>query len=188
MNQLYSAVGRVWWLILLRGIVAVLLGLISLFSPNSTLVAFVIIFGIYAVIDGVAAIYMAITSRKEQKLWSWLLIEGVLSILAGIIALVWPGVTLLVIGFIIGFWAVFLGITQISQAMSLKREGSSVWGWLLAAGIVVLLWGVFVFIFAPGVGLLTVLWVFGIFALVFGIWMIAVSLQVRKGAKAVSAS
>lgn len=185
MNQTYSATSRVWWLLLIRGIFAVILGLLCLFSPNSTLIAFVLIFGFYAIVDGVSAIYMAISSRKEQKLWSWVLLEGIISLVAGLVALAWPGVTLLAIGFIIGFWAVFLGATQISTSISLRRQGSSVWGWLLATGIVSVLWGAFVFI-APSVGLLSVLWIFGIFALIFGIWIIGMSLQVRKGLKEVN--
>lgn len=179
MKNIYAASGRIWWMVLIRGIFAVLLGIMCFFSPNSTLIAFVILFGIYAVIDGISALFMGISSRKDNTLWSWIVIEGVISILAGIVTLAWPGLTALAIGFIIAFWAVFIGATQVAQSMTLKKSGSSVWGWVLASGVLGILWGLFVF-FAPGIGLLTVLWVIGIFALLYGLWTIALSLQLRK--------
>ncbi|WP_394939575.1 HdeD family acid-resistance protein [Psychromicrobium sp. YIM B11713] len=184
MEQLYSASRKLWWLVLIRGIFAVLLGAIALFSPQTTLVAFVLVFGAYAIVDGISAVVMAIGSRKEQRLWGWLVVEGIISVLAGLLAIAWPGLTALAVGFIIGFWAVLLGVIQIVQAFALKRELSGVWGWLLASGIISLLWGVFV-LAVPGIGILTVLWVFGIFALLFGIWTIVMSLRIRSAVRQV---
>lgn len=184
MEQLYSGSQKLWWVVLIRGIFAVLLGLIALFFPQSTLVAFVLVFGIYAIIDGVSAVVMAIGSRKEQRLWGWLVVEGIISIVAGIFAVAWPGITALAVGFIIGFWAVLLGIAQLVQAFALKRELSGVWGWVLASGIISIIWGGFV-LAVPGIGLLTVLWVFGIFALLFGIWTIVMSLRIRSAVRQV---
>lgn len=187
MEQLYSASRKLWWVILIRGIFAVALGLIALFSPQSTLAAFVLIFGIYAIIDGVTAVVMAIGSRKEQQLWGWLVVEGVISVLAGLFAVAWPTAAALAVGFLIGFWAILLGAAQLVQAFALKRELSGVWGWVLASGIIGILWGGFV-LATPAIGLLTVLWIFGIFALVFGLWTIVMSLRIRSAVRQVLSS
>ncbi|NYE95303.1 uncharacterized membrane protein HdeD (DUF308 family) [Psychromicrobium silvestre] len=182
MEQLYSASRKLWWLVLLRGVVAVLLGLFALFSPSTTLAIFVTFFGIYAIIDGLSAVGMAIASRKEQSLWGWLIVEGVVSVLAGLFAVSWPGKTALIVGFLIGFWAVLLGAAQLVQAFALRRELSGVWGWVLASGIIGVLWGIFV-LAVPSIGILTVLWVFGIFALAFGIWTVGLSWRIRSAAR-----
>ncbi|WP_285725793.1 HdeD family acid-resistance protein [Psychromicrobium xiongbiense] len=191
MNELYSASRRLWWLVLVRGIVAVLLGLFALFSPSTTVLVLVTVFGVYALVDGVSAIGMALGSRRELSRWGWVLFEGVVSVLAGLVAILWPvfsaAVTAVVIGFIIGFWAALLGVLQISQSITLRRQPSPVWGWVLASGILTLLWGIFV-LAVPGIGLLTVLWIFSLFALVFGAWTIALSLRIRSGVNAAADS
>ncbi|MCB8813885.1 DUF308 domain-containing protein, partial [Escherichia coli] len=91
------------------------------------------------------------------------IVEGIVSVLAGIVALALPDFSALAVGFLIGFWALLLGILQIAESIMLRRSLGSVWVWLLVTGIIVLIWGIFV-LSAPGAGLLTVLWIFGLFA------------------------
>ena len=181
MGEVYSGSQRLWWLVLVRGIFAVILGLYALFSPGSTVIALIIIFGFYAIFDGISAIVMAIGSRGKQRLWGWLIVEGVISVIAGIFALVLPGLSALALGFIIGFWALFLGISQIVESIMLRRSLGSVWLWLLITGVIVLIWGIFV-LASPAVGLLTVLWVLGTFAILFGIFKIVMSFKIRSSA------
>ncbi|MCW1249760.1 HdeD family acid-resistance protein [Acaricomes phytoseiuli] len=182
LSSFYAAGRQLWWAVLLRGVFAIILGLLALFSPSSTLFALVLLFGFFAFVDGVTAIFMAVQSRKEQRYWGWALVEGLLSIAAGLIALLWPGITSVALVFVIGFWAVLLGISQIAQSFSLKRGESSVWGWVLASGIVGVIWGLVVF-FSPGVGLLSLLWLFGLIALAYGIVTVVLSLRVRATAQ-----
>ncbi|GAA1050443.1 HdeD family acid-resistance protein [Arthrobacter russicus] len=182
MGEVYSGSRRLWWLVLIRGIFAVILGLYALFSPGATIIALVIVFGFYAIIDGISAVVIAIGSRGKQRLWGWLIVEGLISVLAGVFALVLPGLSALAVGFIIGFWALFLGVSQIVESIMLRRSLGGVWVWLLITGIIVVVWGIFV-LSAPGAGLLAVLWIFGLFAVLFGISKIAMSFRIRSAAK-----
>ncbi|WP_347134797.1 DUF308 domain-containing protein, partial [Staphylococcus aureus] len=78
MGEVYSGSRRLWWLVLIRGIFAVILGLYALFSPGATIIALVIVFGFYAIIDGISAVVIAIGSRGKQRLWGWLIVEGLI--------------------------------------------------------------------------------------------------------------
>lgn len=182
MVEVYSGSQRLWWLVLMRGIFAVFLGLYALFSPTTTLIVLVIVFGFYAIVDGISAVAIAIGSRRTQKLWGWLVVEGAISIVAGAFALAFPQWSALAVGFIVGFWALLLGISQVIESLALRRALSGVWVWLLISGIVLVIWGVFVLV-TPAVGILTVLWLFGLFALLYGIWKIVMSFRIRSAAK-----
>ncbi|MBQ1442780.1 MAG: HdeD family acid-resistance protein [Renibacterium sp.] len=182
MTEVYTGSRQLWWLVLLRGIFAVFLGLYAWFSPGTTIIVLIIVFGFYAIVDGISAVVIAIGSRGKQRLWGWLIVEGIVSVLAGIVALALPDFSALAVGFLIGFWALLLGILQIAESVMLRRSLGSVWVWLLVTGIIVLIWGIFV-LSAPGAGLLTVLWIFGLFAVLFGISKIAMSFRIRSAVK-----
>jgi len=175
-----AAVGRaVWWLVLVRGILAVLFGLFALFSPGSTLLALVIVFGVYAVLDGVTAVVAGLRHRREEAHWIWHVVLGVVSVIAGVVAFVWPGVTVLAILYVIAFWSIVAGVTEIMEAFAMRRAGSSSWGWALAAGVVSVLFGI-VLAVQPGVGLLTLLYLVGAYALVAGVILIWWAFRLRR--------
>src|SRR4249919_1598468 len=136
MADVTAAVRGVWWLVLLRGILAILFGLFALFTPGTALLALVFVFGAYAILDGVTALVVGIRHRGEDRHWGWHVVQGVVSVLAGIIAFVWPGVTVLAILFVIAFWSVVGGIAEIAESFTMRKRATEGWGWVLAAGIV----------------------------------------------------
>jgi uncharacterized membrane protein HdeD (DUF308 family) len=173
----------VWWLVLLRGVLAVLFGLFALFAPGSALLALVFVFGAYAVLDGITAVVAGLRHRREEAHWVWHVVEGVISIVAGIIAFAWPGVTALVILYLVAFWSIFTGISEIMESFAMRRRGSRMWAWVLAAGILGVLLGI-VLVLWPGAGLLTLLWLVGIYAVVFGAIIIGWALRLRRAVSA----
>src|SRR5689334_16995233 len=96
-----QVVQRNWWMLALRGVLAIILGLIFLLAPGIALLAFIAVFAAYAIIDGIVAVAVAIQERRAVTRWWWILVEGILSIVAGILAFVYPGITALVLLYII---------------------------------------------------------------------------------------
>ena len=141
MADLTAAVRGLWWLVLLRGILAILFGLFALFAPGTALLALVFVFAAYAILDGVTALAVGIRHRKDDPHWVWHVVQGAVSVLAGIIAFVWPGVTVLAILFVIAFWSIVGGIAEVVESFMMRKRGSDGWGWMLAAGIVSVLFG-----------------------------------------------
>jgi uncharacterized membrane protein HdeD (DUF308 family) len=176
-----SVAKTVWWLVLLRGVLMVLFGIIALVSPGIALLTLVWVFGIYAILDGIAAVALGIRTRDEPH-WVWTIVQGVVSVLAGLVALVWPGVTALALLFLIAFWAILLGVGEIGGAFAARRRGSNAWGWTLAAGVLNVVFGVLLLIW-PGSGVLTLVWLVGIFALAGGIALIVLAFRVRSVAR-----
>jgi uncharacterized membrane protein HdeD (DUF308 family) len=176
-----AAAKAVWWLVLMRGIFGVIFGVIALVSPGIALLTLVWLFGFYAILDGIAAIVIGIRTRGEPH-WVWTIVQGVVSVLAGVIALIWPGVTALTLLFVVAFWAIVLGIGEIGGAFASRKNGSNVWGWTLAAGILNVTFGVLLLIW-PASGILTLIWLVGIFTLAGGIALIVLALRVRSVTK-----
>lgn len=161
-----------WWLMLLRGIVAIILGLIVLFDPGIALLAIIYVFGAYALIDGILSVIVAIAERRYLPRWGWLVVEGVAGIILGIIAFVWPGETALILLYIVAIWAVVTGVMEIAAAFT-------VGSWLLGlTGVLSIVFGIILFVH-PGAGLLSILWLLGIYAIVFGIVLIVHAFQLH---------
>ncbi len=152
---------------LVRGIIAIVFGVLALvLSPGITLTFLVYLFGAYAVIGGVAAAATALRSTKEDG-WALLLVEGILGILAGVVAFVWPGITAFVFLFLVAAWAIITGIMQIVGAFTLPLGTGR--AWLLGlAGTVSIIFGVLL-VYRPVSGLVALVWLIGIYAIVFGI-------------------
>lgn len=174
-----SAIRGVWWLVLLRGVLAILFGLVLLFTPGTALLALVLVFGVYAVLDGVTAVVAGIRHRSEDNHWGWHVVQGVISVIAGVLAFAWPGVTVLAILFVIAFWSIVNGIAEVSESLAMRRNGSSTWGWMLAAGILSVVFGILLVV-QPGAGLVTLLWIAGIWALVFGMVVVVWAFRLRS--------
>jgi uncharacterized membrane protein HdeD (DUF308 family) len=165
---------RNWWALALRGLVALMFGLLTFFLPGITLVTLILLFGAYALADGIFNIIAFF--RVASHHWA-LLIEGLIGIIAGILTFVWPAITALALLYVIAFWAIFTGIFEIVAGIRLRKVITNEW-LLLLMGILSLLFGLFVLI-APGVGALAiVLWI-GAYALVFGIFLLALAFRLR---------
>jgi len=162
---------------LFRGILAILFGLVALLWPGLTLLFLVYLFGAYALISGIFATATALRFTHERS-WALLLVEGILGILAGIVAFVWPGITAFVFLFLIAVWAIVTGIMQIVAALTLPLDTGR--EWLLGlAGLASIIFGILIALW-PSIGLLTVIWLIGIYAIVFGILYIVRYFQTRS--------
>jgi uncharacterized membrane protein HdeD (DUF308 family) len=177
--QRTAALSRItgnWWALLIRGIAAVLFGLAALFWPGPTLFALVILYGAYALVDGVFAFVAGIRAGHSQRGWL-LMAEGALSVVAGLVVLVWPGISALVMLYVIAFWAIIGGVLRIVAAISLRREIDNEWMMGLSGALSVVLG--LLLAFMPGVGLLSLVWLIGIFALGAGAALIGLAFKVR---------
>jgi uncharacterized membrane protein HdeD (DUF308 family) len=165
---------RNWWAVALRGLVAVLFGLLTFFVPAITLVTLVLLFGVYALLDGLFNVIAFI--RVPAHHWA-LLIEGLIGIAAGILTFAWPAITAIALLYVIAFWAIFTGIFEIIAGIRLRKVMTNEW-LLLVVGVLSLLFGILILL-APGVGALAiVLWI-GAYACVFGISLLALAFRLR---------
>jgi len=163
-----------WWAIALRGLVAVLFGLLTFFLPGITLVTLVLLFGAYALVDGIVS---AIAFFRVASHHWVLLAEGVIGIVAGIVTFLWPAITAIALLYIIAFWAVFTGIFEIMAGIRLRKVVANEW-LLLLMGTLSVLFGMLI-LFSPGAGALAiVLWI-GAYALIFGIFLLAFAFRLR---------
>ncbi|MGH7588935.1 MAG: HdeD family acid-resistance protein [Gemmatimonadota bacterium] len=177
-NRLSKTLARNWWLVGLRGVAGILFGLLTLFNPAITLAVLVLFFGAYALADGVFTTIAAIARRRNVPRWGWLLVSGVLGILIGVLTFLMPGLTALVLLYIIASWAIIRGIAEIVAAIQLRKVITGEW-LLVLAGVLSAVFGVLLFLF-PGAGALTVVLWIGAFATVFGILMIALAFRLRR--------
>ena len=166
----------------MRGVLAVLFGLLALIAPIATLTVLVLFWGAFALVDGIFAIVAAFRVAGGRGRW-WLIIEGVLGILAGIVTFLYPGLTALVLLYIIAFWAILIGVMRIVTAISLRREIENEWLMILG-GVLSVIFGILLIVL-PGPGLLSLTWLIGIWALIFGIALIALAFRVRNMGQAV---
>jgi len=167
-----------WGSVVLRGVAAVLFGVLAFAWPGITLAALVIVWGAYALADGVLALIAAYRVRDQGKPFWSLLIVGLLGIAAGIVTLIWPGMTALVLLLFIAAWAVVMGIFQIIAAIRLRKEIQG--EWLLGlSGVLSVLFGIVMFV-QPGAGALALIWAIAGFAIVFGVLLIWLGLKLKQ--------
>ncbi|HZQ99289.1 MAG TPA: HdeD family acid-resistance protein [Chloroflexota bacterium] len=173
MLKLFS---RNWWVLALRGAFAVLFGVLAFALPGITLGALVLLFGAYAFVDGVLAIYHAFAGDAGSR---WVLaLEGIVGVLAGIGTLVYPGITAVALLYVISAWAVLTGVLEIAAAIELRKVIDGEW-MLALGGIASIVFGVLLAV-QPAAGLLTVVWIIGAYAVVFGVALIALGFKVRS--------
>jgi uncharacterized membrane protein HdeD (DUF308 family) len=165
-----------WWLIVLRGVCAILFGLAAWIWPGVTLGALVMLWGAYAFADGVLAFASAFSGSTGTPWWALVLI-GIVSIGAAVAAFVYPGLTAVGLLYVMAFWAIASGAFAIAAAIELRRviEGEF---WLGLGGVVSILFGMFL-IARPGVGALAVVWAIGTYAVLFGVILVALGLRVK---------
>jgi uncharacterized membrane protein HdeD (DUF308 family) len=167
---------RNWWVIAARGVLGLVIGFIAFFFPGPTLLSLVGLFGIYLIIDGIFAIVSAVRAARQLKRWGYLTFEGIVGILAGIIALAVPGLTVLVFVGLLAAWAIVSGALELRAAYILEKEHGRLW--LALGGIVSVIFGI-VLIAAPMFGALVVSWWVGAYATVFGASMLVLAFQLR---------
>ncbi|HEY6366976.1 MAG TPA: HdeD family acid-resistance protein [Candidatus Binatia bacterium] len=166
-----------WHWIALRGLFALLFGIFAFIWPGITLAVLVLVWGAYAIADGVMALIAAYTMHEDRKPMGSLIIVGILGIAAGVVTFLWPGMTALVLLMFIASWAVLMGIFEIAAAIRLRKHIEN--EWLLAiSGVVSIAFGVLMFL-QPGAGALAVVWLIGSFSLIFGILLIVLGFKLK---------
>jgi len=167
-----------WWLVVLRGILAILFGILAFVWPQITWLTLIVMFGVYAIVDGIVALVTGFSRTGASARWWVFLVEGLISIGAGIVALVWPAVTSLVLIYMIASWAVITGILEIAAAIRLRNEISNEWvlglGGLVSIGLGALLF------FQPAAGGLAIIWTIAAYALIFGVLLVILGFRLRN--------
>jgi uncharacterized membrane protein HdeD (DUF308 family) len=176
------ALARNWWALALRGLLAIVFGLIALLAPGLTLVALVIVFGAYALVDGVFGVVAAVRAAEAHHRWIWLLVEGLAGVAAGIITFVWPGITAVALLYLIAVWALVTGVLELIAGVHLRGHLASEW-MLLLGGAASIVFGILLIVH-PFVGALAVLWLIGIYAIVFGVLLLLLAFRLRRHAGA----
>ncbi len=167
-----------WDLVLLRGIMAILFGIATLVLPGVVLIALVILFGAYVLVSGIVTIIAAIKDRKlESDWWLWLLF-GLVSIAAGVVTFVWPNITAISLFYVIVAWAIVNGVMEIVLAIELRKVVDGEW-LLVLAGLLSVAFGTMC-IFQPVAGALSILWLIGTYALLYGAAVVVLALRLRN--------
>lgn len=169
---------RNWWAIALRGVAAIIFGILALLMPVITIAALILLFGVYAVVEGILNVIAAVRGHSGAPRW-FLLLEGVVSVAAGIIAFAWPGLTAIVLLYVIAAWAIVTGVLEIAAAIRLHNRIRGE-GWLVLGGILSVVAGALM-MWAPGAGALAlVLWI-AAYVLVFGVLLVGLAFRLRSG-------
>lgn len=169
---------RNWWAILLRGILAILFGFLAFLWPGITLLALIFLFGAYMLLDGVLAIVAAIWTAGREERWWLLLIEGVVGVLAGIVAFALPQAAAIAFLYLVAAWAIVTGILEILAAVRLREEIEGEWG-LIIGGALSVIFGMLLAVL-PAVGILSLMWLIGAYAVMFGVLLVSLALRVRE--------
>lgn len=167
-----------WWLLVLRGLGAVIFGLLTFLMPGLTLLVLVSLFGFFCLFNGVLAIISGIRRRGTEPRWWTLVIEGLFSLLAGVATLLWPGVTSLALLYFVAFWAIATGIMQVVTAVRLRKQLEGEW-MLILGGVLSVVFGLII-LFAPVSGALVISWWIGAFAFVYGIVLSILGFRLRR--------
>lgn len=175
---MFGNITRNWWTFALRGVVAVIFGVTALIWPEQMMQALVLVFGVYALVDGTLTIATGIASVRYFKRWWALLLEGISGILIGMLAFFLPDVTALALVYFIAAWALITGIFEIVTALQLRREIAGEWR-LILSGLLSISLSVLLFVF-PIVGKVSLVWLIGIYAIFFGITMIILAFRLRS--------
>jgi uncharacterized membrane protein HdeD (DUF308 family) len=165
-------------LLVVRGIIGVLAGVLAFFWPGLTIAALVILFGFYSLIDGVMNVFLGIRKEPVTDQRSWLMIgQGIVGIVAGVLTFVWPGVTALILLSLIGIWAIVTGAFEIFAAIKLRQQITG--EWLLAlSGALSIAFGLLLFV-SPGLGAIGLAWGIAAYAVASGVVLIALGLRLR---------
>lgn len=173
-----TMLSRYWWVLALRGVVAIIFGIAAIVWPGLTLLTLIYLFGAFALIDGIMAIGMSIFHVFDRQSHSWApLLEGLVGIVLGLLAFSFPGLTALALVYLIAAWAIVTGVLEIAAAIRLREEMEG--EWLLAlSGVISVLLGLALIAF-PRTGALAVVWTIGVFAIIFGISLLGLAFRLR---------
>ncbi len=172
---------RSWWVLALRGVIAVVFGLLALMLPGITLFTLIALFAAYALLGGAASVFGAIRSRRADEDWWLPMLLGIIGIGVGIVAFLHPGLTALILVLLIGANALVTGVLDVVAAIRLRKTIKD--EWLLAlSGVLSIVFGALVFLF-PGAGALALIWLISLYALLTGVLQLGLAFRLRSSAK-----
>src|SRR5437763_7898223 len=167
MDTVVRRLSQNWWLVLLQGVFSVVLGVLALARPGVTLAVLVVLWGLFALLNGVVDVFAAIGAAGSHRSWGWRLAGGLVGILAGLAILRWPGLSALFVLYLVAIWAIMMGIVRLVGAIADHEMLPH--AWLVAlAGVVSVLFGIAMFAW-PAAGLLALVYLVGIYAIVYGL-------------------
>jgi uncharacterized membrane protein HdeD (DUF308 family) len=172
-------VARDWWVFGIRGIAAIAFGILAFIWPERTLAVLVLLFGAYVLVDGVALLVALVRGDPVARRHGWAVaIMGVLGIVAGVATFMWPGLTALSLLYVVAFWAIATGVFQVIAAIALRRELEGEF-WMALGGVATIVFGTLLIV-SPGAGLLSLVWLVGIWSVVFGVSSIGLAYRLHE--------
>jgi uncharacterized membrane protein HdeD (DUF308 family) len=175
--MLATILSHYWWMTLIRGVIAILFGIMLFAWPQMSLASLVLVFGAFALADGVANVVTAIGGREENETWWVLLLSGLAGVGVGVLTFLNPGATALALLFYIAIWAIATGLLQVVAAVRLRKEIEGEF-WLGLAGLASIVFGALIAA-RPGEGALAVLWLIATYAIAYGVILIVLAFQAR---------
>jgi uncharacterized membrane protein HdeD (DUF308 family) len=171
-------IAREWWVFLVRGVAAIAFGVMALIWPGPTLWALVVMFGAYVLVDGATMLVALIRGDALARRHGWAVgIMGALGVMAGIVTFAWPDATALSLLYVVAFWAIAMGVFQMIAAIALRREIDGEF-WMGLGGLLSVAFGAYLVVF-PGTGLLSLVWLVGFWAVVFGVSSLRLAFRLR---------
>lgn len=166
-----------WWMFAVRGVAAVIFGVLAIIWPKETILALVLLFGAYALVDGIFSVFVGIASSRYFERWWAVLLEGVVGIIIGVLTFFYPNITGLALLYFIAAWALITGIFEIVAAIQLRRVITNEWAMILS-GVLSIIFSILLFVF-PSASAVSLVWLIGIYAIVFGITLIILAFRLR---------
>ena len=171
-------VARDWWVFAIRGIAALVFGVLAFIWPETTLTVLVLFFGAYVLVDGVALLVALIRGDETARRHGWAVgIMGVLGVVGGIVTFFWPNITALTLLYLVALWAIAMGVFQMMAAIALRREIDGEF-WMGLGGLLSVAFGAYLLVF-PGTGLLSLVWLVGFWAVAFGVSSLRLAFRLR---------
>jgi uncharacterized membrane protein HdeD (DUF308 family) len=171
-------IARWWWTFIIRGLVAVAFGVLAFLAPAWGIAVLVALFGAWALVDGVTGLVGGIRGRGRDRSWWLSILEGIVGIVAGVFAFLFPVLAAGALIFIIAAWAIVTGVFEIVAAIRLREQIKGEF-WLGLAGVASILYGVVIYLF-PAAGALSIVWLIGSFAIAFGVFLLILGWRLRR--------
>jgi uncharacterized membrane protein HdeD (DUF308 family) len=177
MFTLLNRLSRDWWHFAVRGVLAIVFGILALVWPKSAITALVLLFGAFVLVDGIIAVVSGIQLREYFKYWWALLLEGLTGIVIAVLTFIWPQITALVLLYFIAAWAILTGIFEIVAALEFRNVMPGEWATFLA-GLLSVVLGVILFVY-PSAGAVGMVWAIALYAIAAGITEIVIAFRLR---------
>ena len=177
-REMVRSLARNWWALVIRGVAGVLFGIGALVWPPAAVAALVLLFGAYALVDGIFNIVAAVRAPREGRRWGWLTFSGLIGIATGLITFFFPGITALALVVLVASWSVVTGVAEIVAAIRLRKQIRHEWLWILS-GLLSVAFGVLLFLLPAAGAVALAIWI-GAYMLVFGALLIAFGVRLRR--------